>query len=213
MFSKQAVPVKCDAAGRSPNVALVNRDRIRYSERHQQETQHTTQHCYHYESHTNHYGSRSRGTGRSMRAIARRQPFGFREKGAARGSAASQPRNARTTSYRRLSKNSTHGAGLRHSRSGPLLGRRCLERRIVRRGEVRWYRFAAPDKRRPVVVLSRDSIMASLNTVTVAPVSSRIREALIKSELREQNKTTLLFCDNEKFQGGNFSENTQRHSK
>ena len=83
----------------------------------------------------------------------------------------------------------------------------------MRRGEVRWYRLAAPNKRRPVVVLSRDSIMASLNTVTVAPVSSIIREALIKSELREQNKTTLLFCDNEKFQGGNFSENTQRHSK
>lgn len=46
----------------------------------------------------------------------------------------------------------------------------------MRRGEVRWYRFAAPDKRRPVVVLSRDSIIASLNTVTVAPVSSRIRD-------------------------------------
>ena len=34
------------------------------------------------------------------------------------------------------------------------------------------------------------------------------REALIKSELREQNKTTLLFCDNEKLHGWSFSENT-----
>ena len=30
------------------------------------------------------------------------------------------------------------------------------------RGEVRWYQFAAPDIRRPVVVLTRDSIIPSL---------------------------------------------------
>ena len=34
------------------------------------------------------------------------------------------------------------------------------------RGEVRWYQFAAPDKRRPVVVLTRDSIIPSLGRVT-----------------------------------------------
>lgn len=44
------------------------------------------------------------------------------------------------------------------------------------RGEVRWYQFAAPDKRRPVVVLTRDSIIPSLGEVTVAPVTTRIRE-------------------------------------
>ena len=44
------------------------------------------------------------------------------------------------------------------------------------RGEIRWYQFAAPDKRRPVVVLTRDSIIPSLGEVTVAPVTTRIRD-------------------------------------
>ena len=44
------------------------------------------------------------------------------------------------------------------------------------RGEVRWYEFAAPDKRRPVVVVTRASIIPSLGEVTVAPVTTRIRD-------------------------------------
>ena len=46
---------------------------------------------------------------------------------------------------------------------------------MIRRGEVRWYRFARPDKRRPVVVLTRDSAIEFLGEVTVAP---RLRSAL-----------------------------------
>jgi mRNA interferase MazF len=45
----------------------------------------------------------------------------------------------------------------------------------MRRGEVRWYRFAAPDKRRPVVLLTRDAILDHLGEVTVAPITSTIR--------------------------------------
>ena len=45
----------------------------------------------------------------------------------------------------------------------------------MRRGEVRWYRFAQPDKRRPVLVLTRNSIIPSLGEVTVAPVTTRVR--------------------------------------
>jgi len=52
----------------------------------------------------------------------------------------------------------------------------------VRRGEVRWYRFAPPDKKRPVVVLTRDSVLAYLGEVTVAPITTTIRE--IPSEVR-----------------------------
>jgi mRNA interferase MazF len=37
------------------------------------------------------------------------------------------------------------------------------------------YEFKAPDKLRPVVVLSRDEAIAVLHTVMVAPVSSTIR--------------------------------------
>jgi mRNA interferase MazF len=45
----------------------------------------------------------------------------------------------------------------------------------VARGDVRLYRFAPPDKKRPVVVLTRDSAIAYLSTVTVAPVTSTVR--------------------------------------
>jgi len=29
----------------------------------------------------------------------------------------------------------------------------------MRRGEIRWYTFKAPDKKRPVLILTRDSIL------------------------------------------------------
>jgi mRNA interferase MazF len=45
----------------------------------------------------------------------------------------------------------------------------------IARGDVRLYRFAPPDKQRPVVVLTRDSAIAYLATVTVAPITSTIR--------------------------------------
>ena len=45
----------------------------------------------------------------------------------------------------------------------------------IARGDVRLYNFAPPDKKRPVVVLTRDSAIAYLSTVTVAPVTSAIR--------------------------------------
>ncbi len=46
----------------------------------------------------------------------------------------------------------------------------------MRRGEVRWYRFAPPDQRRPVLILTRDSALEFLGEVTVAPVTSTIRD-------------------------------------
>jgi mRNA interferase MazF len=52
----------------------------------------------------------------------------------------------------------------------------------VRRGEVRWYKFLPPDKKRPVVILTRDAILEYLGDVTVAPVTSTIRD--IPSEVR-----------------------------
>ena len=52
----------------------------------------------------------------------------------------------------------------------------------MKRGEIRWYRFQSPDKRRPVVLLTRDSALDYLGEVTVAPVTSRIRN--IPTEVR-----------------------------
>jgi mRNA interferase MazF len=46
----------------------------------------------------------------------------------------------------------------------------------MRRGEIRWYTFQAPDKRRPVVVLTRDSVIGYLGETTIAPVTTTIRE-------------------------------------
>ena len=52
----------------------------------------------------------------------------------------------------------------------------------MRRGEVRWYTCARPDKRRPVLLLTRDSALEFLGEVTVAPITSTIRE--IPSEVQ-----------------------------
>jgi mRNA interferase MazF len=45
----------------------------------------------------------------------------------------------------------------------------------LRRGEVRWYAFARPDKKRPVVILTRDSVLEYLGEATIAPVTRTVR--------------------------------------
>ena len=45
----------------------------------------------------------------------------------------------------------------------------------MERGEVRWYEFQPPDKRRPVLILTRTSAIHFLNEVTVAPITTTIR--------------------------------------
>ncbi len=45
----------------------------------------------------------------------------------------------------------------------------------MKRGEVRWYKFKSPDKKRPIVILTRDAILEYLGEVTVAPITSIIR--------------------------------------
>ena|SRR5216110_1570117 len=47
---------------------------------------------------------------------------------------------------------------------------------MMQRGEVRWYKFGRPDKRRPVVILTRDSALEYLGEATVAPVTRTIRD-------------------------------------
>ena len=57
----------------------------------------------------------------------------------------------------------------------------------IARGDVRLYRFAPPDKKRPVVVLTRSSAISYLSTVTVAPVTSTIRGVPSEVALDEQD--------------------------
>ncbi len=46
----------------------------------------------------------------------------------------------------------------------------------MKHGEVRWYTFKQPDKKRPVVILSRTSVIEYLGEVTIAPVTTTIRD-------------------------------------
>ena len=47
----------------------------------------------------------------------------------------------------------------------------------LNRGDVHLCRFAPPDKQRPVLILTRDSAIGHLSTVTVGPITSTIRDA------------------------------------
>ena len=46
----------------------------------------------------------------------------------------------------------------------------------MKRGEIRWYKFKAPDKKRPVLILTRNSVLAYLGEVTVAPITTTVRD-------------------------------------
>lgn len=46
----------------------------------------------------------------------------------------------------------------------------------MKHGQVRWYKFSNPDKKRPVLILTRDSIIEYLGEITVAPVTSTVRD-------------------------------------
>jgi len=68
----------------------------------------------------------------------------------------------------------------------------------IKRGQVRWYKFATPDKRRPVVVLTRDSIIEYLGEVTVAPITSTIRDIpteVVLSKADGVPKDCAINCD------------------
>ncbi len=61
----------------------------------------------------------------------------------------------------------------------------------IARGDVRLYHFAPPDKtlakKRPALVLTRNSAIAYLSTVTVAPVTSTIRGVPSEVVLNEED--------------------------
>ena len=68
----------------------------------------------------------------------------------------------------------------------------------MKRGEVRWYKFKSPDKKRPVLIITRDSVLEYLSKVTIAPITSTIRD--IPSEVlltREDGmrKDCAINCD------------------
>jgi mRNA interferase MazF len=57
----------------------------------------------------------------------------------------------------------------------------------VARGEIRIYQFAAPDKKRPALILTRNSAIGYLSTVTVAPITYTIRGVPSEVILNEED--------------------------
>ena len=47
--------------------------------------------------------------------------------------------------------------------------------RLMRRGEVRWYKSPKPDKKRPIVILTRDSALEFLSEVIGHPYQQNHR--------------------------------------
>lgn len=45
----------------------------------------------------------------------------------------------------------------------------------MNQGDIHWYAFRPPDKRRPVLILTRDSAIPYLTQLIVAPITSTIR--------------------------------------
>lgn len=67
----------------------------------------------------------------------------------------------------------------------------------IARGEIRWYTFKPPDKKRPVVILTRDSAIEYLGELTIAPVTSTIRsiptEVILDEKDGMQNTCAINF--------------------
>ena len=45
----------------------------------------------------------------------------------------------------------------------------------LNRGEIRWYTFRPPDRRRPVLILTRQKVVDRLNEIIVVPATRTIR--------------------------------------
>lgn len=55
------------------------------------------------------------------------------------------------------------------------MGAERLGGSLLKRGEIRWYTFRLPDKRRPVLILTRNEIIDQLNEIIVVPATRTIR--------------------------------------
>ncbi len=68
----------------------------------------------------------------------------------------------------------------------------------MKHGEIRWYKFSRPDKKRPVLILTRDSVLAYLGEVTVAPISTTIRDIPSEVALSKEDgmpRDCAINCD------------------
>ncbi|MFP4440229.1 MAG: type II toxin-antitoxin system PemK/MazF family toxin [Chloroflexaceae bacterium] len=69
----------------------------------------------------------------------------------------------------------------------------------MNQGDVYWYTFKEPDKRRPVVILTRDSAIPYLTSLTIAPITTTIRSIPSEVVLSEADGLATICaanCDN-----------------
>ena len=59
---------------------------------------------------------------------------------------------------------------------------------------MRWYTFRSPDKRRPVLVLTRNSAIGFLTNITVAPITSTIRDIPSEALLTPHDDGVQMVC-------------------
>jgi mRNA interferase MazF len=64
----------------------------------------------------------------------------------------------------------------------------------MNRGDIRWYTFRPPDKRRPVLIMTRDSAIPVLTSITVAPLTTTIRDIPTEVVLSPEVDGVLETC-------------------
>lgn len=64
----------------------------------------------------------------------------------------------------------------------------------MNRGEIRWYTFRAPDKRRPVLILTRSLVLERLTSVTVAPLTTTVRDIPSEVFLTPEDDGVMTQC-------------------
>jgi len=68
----------------------------------------------------------------------------------------------------------------------------------MKHGEIRWYKFIKPDKKRPALILTRDSVLEYLGEITIAPITSTIRNIpseVFLSKMDGMPRDCTINCD------------------
>lgn len=62
------------------------------------------------------------------------------------------------------------------------------------RGQMRWYSFQPPDKRRPVLLLTRTTAISFLTNITIAPITTKVRNIPTEVLLTPEDDGVLSVC-------------------
>ncbi len=66
----------------------------------------------------------------------------------------------------------------------------------MNQGDVYWYTFGEPDERRPVLILTRNSALSFLTSVTIAPITTTVRAIPSEVELSQADGMFALCAVN-----------------